>query len=185
MLPCTQDLTSKKNWIQTFFSEVIRDNKLTGLCCVKMQSFWRNYKDGVLLAFILATGLGVLYDHGVSGQQSVVPTAGLLIITFPRVSISAKLTLLKHFFCNCPVSQNVLYLTIIFQDSAKSWQVVELGLKASNSSIPSTFASTPIPSPNYSISSEHSAPSWFGVNLWQLKPGEVSSQTCKQLKNRL
>ena len=42
-----------------------------------MQSFWRNYKDGVLLAFILATGLGVLYDHGVSGQESVLPTPGL------------------------------------------------------------------------------------------------------------
>merc|ERR1712156_15930 len=60
-------------------SEVIRDNKLTGLCGVKMQSFWRNYKDGVLLAFILATGLGVLYDHGVSGQESVVPTPGQCI----------------------------------------------------------------------------------------------------------
>ena len=54
-----------------------------------MQSFWRNYKDGVLLAFILATGLGVLYDHGVSGQESVVPTAGLLIITFSNVTLSA------------------------------------------------------------------------------------------------
>ena len=69
---------------------MISDNKLTGLCRVKMQSFWRNYKDGVLLAFILATGLGVLYDHGVSGQESVVPTAGLLIITFSNVTLSAN-----------------------------------------------------------------------------------------------
>ena len=52
-----------------------------------MQSFWRNYKDGVLLAFILATGLGVLYDHGVSGQESVVPTPGLLIIAFSNVTL--------------------------------------------------------------------------------------------------
>ena len=67
---------------------MISDNKLTGLCRVKMQSFWRNYKDGVLLAFILATGLGVLYDRGVSGQESVVPTPGLLVITFSKVNFT-------------------------------------------------------------------------------------------------